>query len=717
MTPTILLDLILNAGLLLGLALVLDLASARAGVGEGRRRLQDVLAGGAAGLIGIGLMAAPMHAEPGVQFDTRSVLLSVTGLFLGPVPTAIAMMMTGVFRIWLGGAWVIGLLVIVTSGSIGLVWRTRYGRVAVHRRGWSLYAMGVVVHVVMLALIGMIPDGVGPRVLAVVALPVILVYPLVTVALGLLLNQRAEREATIARIREHDTERERLIAALEQSDDSIVITDATGRIEYVNPAFEAVTGYSREEVVGNNPRLLKSGAQDDATYRQLWQTLLAGHTWRGRLVNKRKDGTLFSEDATISPVRAPDGRIASFVAVKRDVTRELELQAQYLQSQKMEGVGRLAAGVAHDFNNLLTIINGSAELATYNLAPDDPAMEDLSQILAAGARAAALTRQLLAFSRQAVVMPMVLNLDEVIAGFRKMLGRLLPEHIRLEVHLGLPTTRVKADAGQLEQVLLNLVVNARDAMSEGGTLRIETSTVTLREGEASDIRPAIPPGRYACVSCIDTGDGMDDVVMARMFEPFFTTKVIGKGTGLGLSTVLNIVERSAGGIRVTSRVGDGTRFDVFLPEVAGESPVDAQTEPSAPVEAAQAVILLVEDEEMLRALAVRTLTQAGFSVVAVGNGREGLDAAAALTGPLDLVITDVMMPEMGGREMAQALSKQRPTVPVLYTSGYTGDTGLVDWLNASGAAFLPKPYLPAELVRTAAAIIDTARSHGASSGS
>ncbi len=412
-------------------------------------------------------------------------------------------------------------------------------------------------------------------------------------------------------------------------------------------------------------------------------------------------------------MRTPEGHIASFVAVKRDVTRELELQAQYLQSQKMEGVGRLAAGVAHDFNNLLTIINGSAELATYNLAPDDPAREDLSQILAAGARAAALTRQLLAFSRQAVVLPVVLDLDQVIEGFRKMLGRLLPEYITFEVQLGLPTTRIKADSGQLEQVLLNLVVNARDAMAEGGTLRIETAAVTLREGETSGVRPAIPPGRYACVRVTDTGAGMDAAVLARMFEPFFTTKVIGKGTGLGLSTVLNIVERSSGGIRVSSRVDAGTQFEVFLPEVADALSTDATPDAGAPSEVTQAVILLVEDEEMLRALAVRTLTQAGFSVVAVGNGREGLEAAASLTGPLDLVITDVIMPEMGGREMAEALALQRPTVPVLYTSGYTGDVGLVEWLSASGAAFLAKPYLPAELVKAAAAIIDATRSHGA----
>lgn len=703
MTRTVLLGLILNAGLLLGLAVVLDLVSARTRLG--RAWYGSTLAGVAAGLIGIGLMATPIYTEPGVQFDTRSVLLAITGVFLGPGATIVAMVMTAMFRVWLGGAWTVGLLVILASGGIGLLWRSRLLRTSGTQRIWSLFALGVVVHVIMLALIATIPGGAGLRALQVIAGPVILVYPLATVALGLLLTQRLERENTIEKIQRHDVERERLIAAIEQSGDSIVITDASGVIEYVNPAFVRVSGYSRQEALGANPRILKSGEQDVETYRQLWQTLLSGHTWRGRLVNKRKDGTLYAEDVTISPVRSPGGHLASFVAVKRDVTRELELQAQYLQSQKMESVGRLAAGVAHDFNNLLTIINGSAELATHTMAPDDPALEDLRQILAAGSRAGALTRQLLAFSRQDVVMPVVLDLDEVIDGFRKMLARLLQEHIALEVRAGLGQTRVKADPGQLEQLILNLAVNARDAMSSGGTLRIETCVVDLGADETAALRPAVPPGRFACIRVVDTGAGMDPATQLHMFKPFFTTKAIGKGTGLGLATVLHIVEKSGGGIRVTSAVGEGTCFEVFLPEVVATSvthdAVAVRPEHPSP----HGTVLVVEDEEMLRVLAVRALSQAGFRVVAVANGREGIAAAQTLGAPLDLVITDVIMPEMGGREMAQILTRERPMLPILYTSGYTGDTALVEWLSSSGASFLPKPYSPAELVKAASAVI------------
>jgi PAS domain S-box-containing protein len=706
MTRTVRLGLILNAGLLLGLAVVLDLLSARTSLG--RTWFGRALGGVAAGLIGIGLMAAPIYTEPGLQFDTRSVLLSITGVFLGPVATVVAMAMTIAFRLWLGGAWLVGILVIVASGGLGLIWRTRHPRTTGVRSLWSLYALGVVVHVVMLALIATLPEGAGLRALPVIAGPVLVVFPLVTVALGLLLMQRLERDAVVARLRAHDVERERLIAAIEQSDDSIVITDASGAIEYVNPAFVAVTGYTRGETLGANPRILKSGEQDDETYRQMWQTLLAGHTWRGRLINKRKDGSHYVEDATISPVRATDGHIASFVAVKRDVTREIEMQAQYLQAQKMESVGRLAAGVAHDFNNLLTIITGSAELATYALPPDNPAMEDLRQILAAGSRAGALTRQLLAFSRQDVVQPVVLDLDEVIDGFRKMLARLLQEHITLVVQPGPGGAHVKADPGQLEQLILNLAVNARDAMPSGGTLRIETDVVDVNASDTATLRPSVGPGRYVCVRVTDTGAGMDTETQAHIFEPFFTTKSIGKGTGLGLATVMHIVEKSSGGIGVKSTVGQGTTFEVFFPAVSGVGTGGPPTVEEQVPPTVRGTALVVEDEEMLRVLAVRSLSQAGFTVIAVANGREGLDTALALEGPLDLVITDVIMPELGGREMARILAVERPAVPVLYTSGYTGDPGLVEWLGSSGAAFLPKPYSPADLVKAATAAVTDA---------
>ena len=819
------LGLVLNTGLLVALVTVLDLVS-------GERRLGNtwrgrVIVGVAAGLIGIGLMAAPLHSEPGVQFDTRSVLLSVCGLFLGVWPTVIAASMMGLFRVWLGGAWAVGLSVIVASCAIGYGWRFVQPRLRGAQRGWGLYVMGVIVHVVMLSLISAIPD-VGPRLARQMALPVMLIYPAATVALGLLLMQRRRAEETTARLRDserryrdlfdvnpqpmwvydretlrflavnqraikvygysrdeflamsiadirtpdevvrmqraiadkhwsrsdeitlwrhvvrdgriievevtahsttfegrparlviaHDVtaarraqaDRDRLIAAIEQSDDSIVITDRDGKIEYVNPAFEQVSGYTREEALGNNPRILKSGAQDEATYRELWATITSGRTWHGRLVNRRKDGSLYTEDATISPVRHSDGTVGSFVAVKRDVTRELEVQVRSLQAQKMEGVGWLAAGVAHDFNNLLTIINGSAELASGAVAPDDPVAEDLRQILAAGARGGALTRQLLAFSRQQVVQPVELDLDEVIDGFRRMLARLLKEDIVLEVRRGLDHGRVIADPGQIEQIILNLAVNARDAMPGGGVLTIATTTVRLDETSAVGFRPPVATGLYACISVSDTGTGMDETTLAKIFEPFFTTKDVGRGTGLGLATVHRIVGECGGGVLVTSGLGRGSRFDVFLP-VTGSVAFDVVPDPTAPEslpEGARGTVLVVEDEESVRQLAWRALLRAGFQVVLAAHGREALEIMRSGTRP-DLVATDVIMPEMGGRELATILAADYPNVPVLYTSGYTGDQAVAEWISNTGVPFLPKPYTPGELVRAVSAALDPAR--------
>jgi PAS domain S-box-containing protein len=824
MASSELLGLLLNAGLLLAMVTVLDILSAAknpdsSGIGR-------VIAGVAVGLIGIGLIAAPLRTEPGVQFDTRSVLLSVSGLLLGPVPTIVAMVMTGLYRYSIGGAWIVGCLVIAASGGIGLLWRPRHAVTSGRARALSLFVMGVVVHLVMLALIAQIPDGVGPRMVAAVGVPVMLVYPFATLLLGLLLTQRMTARETARRLRDqereyrhlfnanphpmwvydrdtlqflavnaravavygysqaeflamtldqlmpaserphfrhmlaststrpadqavlrqhvtktgqildveiiahttefqgrpsrlvlaHDVtasrhmleERERLIAAIEQSEDSIVMTTADGTIEYVNPAFEEVTGYTRDEVLGQNPRILRSGEQSRETYAQLWQTILAGHTWRGRLVNRRKDGTHFHEDATISPVRDRDGKVSSFVAVKRDVSREIELEAQYLQSQKMESVGRLAAGVAHDFNNLLTIINGSAELAAQSVEPDDPIAEDLGQILAAGARGAALTRQLLAFSRQQVTKPAVLELDRVIDNVERMLIRLLPEHITLQVTPGLGSARVSADAAQIEQILLNLVVNARDAMPQGGVLQIQTGTVELNQADAARLRPAVAEGRFARISVIDSGVGFDETVGARIFEPFFTTKAVGKGTGLGLATVLQIVQESRGGVSATSQPGHGARFDVYLPLVDDEAPPPAEAH-VAPAHRHHGTILVVEDEDVVRHLAVRALTHAGFTVITATHGRDGLDVAEAHPGVIDLVVTDIVMPEMGGPEMVTQLRKTRPAAAILYTSGYTGDRDLSDWIRDAEVPFLAKPYSPAELVDMATTLIAAGR--------
>jgi PAS domain S-box-containing protein len=316
--------------------------------------------------------------------------------------------------------------------------------------------------------------------------------------------------------RRSDEQQARLSQAVEQTMESIVITDPQGTILYVNPAFESVTGYGRAEVLGGNPRILKSGYQDAVYYRRMWQTIAGGGVWQGRLVNRRKDGTLFEEDATIGPVRDASGRIVNYVAVKRDVTNETRLERQLMQAQRLEAVGRLAGGVAHDFNNLLGVIMGYAEITRRRLPPGDPLQEKLDEILKAAERATSLTRQLLAFSRQQVLQPRVLDLNAVVSDMEKMLRRLIGEDIALSTALEPGIGNIKADPGQIEQVIMNLAVNARDAMPRGGRLAIETHAAEF-DADFVARHPLAKPGRYVLLAVSDTGAGMDAETQAHAF--------------------------------------------------------------------------------------------------------------------------------------------------------------------------------------------------------
>ena len=360
--------------------------------------------------------------------------------------------------------------------------------------------------------------------------------------------------------------RARLTMAVEQAGESIVVTDTRGTIQYVNPAFERITGYEQMEVIGQTPRILKSGRHDAAFYRNMWQILLRGEIWRGTFLNKRKDGILYEEDAVISPVRDPSGQVVNYVAVKRDVTDVRRMEEQLRQSQKMEAVGRLAGGVAHDFNNLLTAISGYSDLLLHRLPDYSTLRRDVEEIRKAGDRAAALTRQLLAFSRRQVLQPKVLDLNAVVTKMGEMLRRLIGEDIELSTDLSPSLSRVKADPGQIEQVIVNLAVNARDAMPDGGRVTIATADAELSPAYAA-AHPGVRPGPHVLLSVADTGQGMSDETQAHLFEPFFTTKERGKGTGLGLATVYGIVQQSGGHIRVNSAADRGSTFLIYLPRV------------------------------------------------------------------------------------------------------------------------------------------------------
>jgi PAS domain S-box-containing protein len=504
-----------------------------------------------------------------------------------------------------------------------------------------------------------------------------------------------------------EEDRAHLAAAISQSGEAVVITDADGRIEYVNPAFERISGYTRDEVLGQNPRLLRSGHQGEEFYRQMWATLNAGQTWHGRMINRRKDGTTYTQDATISPVLDAAGNLVRFVGVGHDVTHELLLGQQLQQAQRMETIGRLAGGIAHDFNNILSVINANADFALEALSPDHPARADVAQIREAGDRAASLTRHLLAFSRQQMLQPELLNLNTVVTEMRDMIDRLIGEDVRCEVSLAEPLGAVRADPAQLQQVLMNLVVNARDAMPGGGTLTICTSEVDLDETYASH-HLAVTPGPHVMLAVSDTGHGMDEATRLRVFEPFFTTKEQGRGTGLGLSMVYGIVKQSGGNIWVYSEPGSGTTFKIYLPLAEGTPGTASRATPETARARPGEMVLVVEDEEAVRRIAVRVLERAGFEVLQAPDGVAALELCLAHRERIRLVLTDVVMPRMGGRELAARLAEGYPHVRVLYMSGYADDAVLRNGALEPGTAFVTKPFNAATLVTKVRELLDLA---------
>jgi PAS domain S-box-containing protein len=497
--------------------------------------------------------------------------------------------------------------------------------------------------------------------------------------------------------------------ALESVSQGIVITDPArpdNPIIYANPAFERLTGYTRAEVIGRNGRFLQGPATDAAATAELRRAVQAGRSCSVEVANYRKDGSTFWNALSVSPVRDAGGQLTHFVGVLTDVTERRKLEDQYRQSQKMEVVGRLAGGVAHDFNNLLTVINGYGEMVLAVLPSGHPARESVVEMVKSGERAAALTRQLLAFSRQQVLAPRVLNLNTVITETERMLRRVIGEDIELATRLQPSLGPVRADPGQLEQVLLNLAINARDAMPQGGRLTVETRDVDLDEAYAVEHAGAIP-GRYAVLAVSDTGVGMTPEVRARVFEPFFTTKGPGKGTGLGLATVHGIVSQSGGRVEVYSEIGHGTTFKVYLPRF-GESPSANRRLQSrlTATPRGNETILLAEDEESVRALSRYVLRDCGYAVLEAADGEEALKLCAGERGEIHLLVSDVVMPGMGGRQLAERLRALRPDIRVLYLSGYADDAVIRHGVLEAEVNFLQKPFSVSALARKVREVLD-----------
>ena len=622
-------------------------------------------------------------------------------------------------------------------------------------------------------------------------------------------------------------------AALEAAANSILITDLTGTVVWTNPAFSELSGYSAEEIRGQNPRSLRSGRQDKQFYARMWDTISSGATWRGEVLNRRKDGSLRMEEMTITPVSSRPGEITHFVAVKQDITerkraeealrkaeekyrgifenavigiyqstpdghllsvnhaasticgfdspeqqlaetkdlgldlyqdparrkelvRELSttgiardfeceirrrdgkkawllqnvravkneqgeivtyegtvhditerklLEEQLRQAQKMEAVGRLAGGVAHDFNNALSVIMGYGQLLQLDPPSEDTTRKHAEQIVKAGQRAASLTRQLLAFSRKQAIQPVILDLNSVVSDTNKMLRRLIGEDIDLTISQDAKLKRVKADRGQIEQILMNLAVNARDAMPSGGELTITTSNCELG---ASDIQehPFIKPGRYVLLSFTDTGCGMTKETKAHIFEPFFTTKEAGKGTGLGLSTVYGIVKQSDGFVFVDSEIDKGTTFRIYLREIEVGAKESESPEPVRALPRGNETILLAEDEDPLRELTGGCLQSSGYTVLEARDAKTAFQLAAHHSGPIHLLLTDIVMPGISGRDLAEQLMPSHPEMKLLYMSGYTHDLISQHGVVEADVALLEKPFSLEALLTRVRAVLD-----------
>jgi len=465
----------------------------------------------------------------------------------------------------------------------------------------------------------------------------------------------------------------RLAIAVEQAAEAIAITDIRGKMVYVNPAFEKVTGYTSAEAIGQNPRILKSGKQDDTFYRQMWAVLRNGEIWSGRFVNRRKDGVLFEEEVTISPIRDTAGKVVNYVAVKRDVTREVLLESQYRQAQKMEAIGTLAGGIAHDFNNILAAMFGYGYLVREDVAGNAVALENIDEILNAAGRAKDLVQQILTFSRQREQKRQIVRLHTVVKEAVKFLRASLPAGIQIQMELDSAAPAVLADPTQIYQVILNLATNAFHAM-EG---RNGTLTVRLQGFEPSgpflESHPEIRPLKYTALTVTDTGQGMDAKTIERMFEPFFTTKPVGKGTGLGLAVVHGIVQSHEAGITVESEVGRGTTFNLYFPaqtDVLPQIPCPVQGAPKGKGQR----ILVVDDEKALTAVFDKLLSRMGYRVTTRNSPHDAFELFSHAPDQFDAVITDLTMPEMNGVELAQQIHQLRPELPILLASGF--NTGL-----------------------------------------
>jgi PAS domain S-box-containing protein len=519
---------------------------------------------------------------------------------------------------------------------------------------------------------------------------------LYTVRVGLM----AHRQRTVTEALQSSESRYRTL--FDRNMAGVFRSTIDGRLLDFNEAFAKMFGYEHRELVGKSSHELYYGGAAERT--SLIEIRRQDPTKQFEVRYKRKDGTPLLAVQNISIQRYKDGEIIEGTLI--DITRRQMLEEQLRQAQKMEAVGRLAGGVAHDFNNLLTVITGYSQMSMEETAVGSSLYEHAQQVYEASQRAAALTRQLLAFSRQQVLQPQVVSLNKILESMQKMLSRLIGEDIRVRTVCSKELALVKLDPAQIEQVILNLAINARDAMPKGGQLTLETDRAELDETYSKD-HPWVKPGTYMRLTVSDNGIGMDEKTQARIFEPFFTTKEVGKGTGLGLSMVYGVVKQSGGHIMVYSEPGHGTTFKLYFPVVEKIDEGLRQDKLKAAAQRrGEETILIVEDDQALRMLAKNILANQGYTVLAAQNPDEVREICKTQGNKIDLLLTDVIMPQMSGKDVAQMCTATIPKLKVLYMSGYTSDVIMHHGVLEEGLAFLQKPFTPVSLTAKVREVLD-----------
>ena len=520
------------------------------------------------------------------------------------------------------------------------------------------------------------------------------------------LNYRVAAMRDITERKRNEAERERLSLAIDQSSETIVITDKEGAIQYVNPAFEKVSGYTCKDAIGQNPRILKSDQQDPSIYLEMWTALTQGEMWRGRLINKKKDGSLYVEDATISPVFDIAGKTINYVAVKRDITHEVKMENQLRQKYKMEAVGLMAGGIAHNFNNNLAIILGNVELSQIKLPAGSNIVDHLNNAKIAVLRSRDLIQQILTYSREGVQAKVPMQLPLLIAETIKLLHSTIPTTVNLQQAISLDSrdVTINADASQIQEALINLCNNAVHAMDEKGELKV---LLEITELQTADIPKQFDcsPGKFIKLSIQDNGSGIPPEMIDKIFDPFFTTKDVGEGTGMGLSTVQGIVDQHGGLIKVNSTLGQGSSFKLYFP-------ITEQLQTSAPIAVNRDLphgtekILFLDDDEMLSQLGQMMLSEMDYQVTAMTSSVEALKLFKADPEQFDLVITDQTMPELCGKDLIQELLKIRPDLATILCTGFSNKIDKETAKHLGISAFCMKPLNLPELIQTVRRILD-----------